>query len=257
MVRREIGGTRDEDVFKPVTAQGCNADDCSNTPTLTKYGANFAQDVARTEWWPTEEQRSACNASPPELVSDDGAFTVKPYLESGNAEFSIYVQTYAGQWLGCLNCISSNAATLPVQSACAPTPTPTPTASTTVQVILTQPWTGTGIILTKGQLVAITASGSMNYWTGGCQTPWPGFPGCMVSPAGIPAPGPSGGHGVPAPGLADVSLIGRIGSGAPFEVGIGLTFTAQTGGELFLGVNDVYFADNTGSWIAVVSLTSP
>jgi hypothetical protein len=125
--------------------------------------------------------------------------------------------------------------------------------NTTVPVILTQPWTDTGIFLNQGQAVGIVVSGTMDYWSGpgGCSIPWPGYPGCIVTPAGIPWPGPC--SGTITPGLACVSAVGMVGSGAPFEVGLGVAFTAQTSGELMLGVNDGYFADNTGSWIASIS----
>jgi hypothetical protein len=125
--------------------------------------------------------------------------------------------------------------------------------STTVPIILTQPWTDTGIFLTRGQAVGIVVSGTMDYWggPGGCSIPWPGYPGCVVTPAGIPWPGPC--SGTLTPGLACVSAVGMVGSATPFEVGIGVGFTAQNDGELFLGVNDGYFADNTGSWTASIT----
>jgi hypothetical protein len=127
----------------------------------------------------------------------------------------------------------------------------------TVTVLATQPWTDTGVFLNQGDVVGIVASGTINYWSGvgGCSIPWPGYPGCIVSPAGIPWPGPCSGSAV-APGLACVSLIGMIGTGAPFEVGIGSAVTAQTSGELMLGVNDGNgaFGDNTGSWVASLSV---
>jgi hypothetical protein len=126
--------------------------------------------------------------------------------------------------------------------------------STTVPIILTQSWTDTGISLSQGQSVGIVVSGTMDYWSGlgGCSIPWPGYPGCIVTPAGIPWPGPC--SGTLTPGLACVSAVGMVGSGTPFEVGLGVAFTAQNSGKLYLGVNDGYFADNTGSWIASITV---
>ncbi|HEX5497970.1 MAG TPA: hypothetical protein VFX03_02045, partial [Thermomicrobiales bacterium] len=49
------------------------------------------------------------------------------------------------------------------------------------------------------------------------------------------------------------SLIGRVGSGAPFAVGFGTSFTATSAGRLYLGVNDDIFGDNVGSWTATVT----
>src|SRR5436853_3224082 len=104
----------------------------------------------------------------------------------------------------------------------------------TVPIILTQAWTDTGITLSRGQAVGIVVSGTMDYWSGigGCSIPWPGYPGCIVTPAGIPWPGPC--SGTLTPGLACLSAVGMVGSGTPFEVGIGVAFTAQNNGKLYL-----------------------
>ena len=59
-----------------------------------------------------------------------------------------------------------------------------------------------------------------------------------------------------APGLSVWSLIGESGSnGQPFEVGTSLTLTAPAFGELYLGVNDCYYADNAGSGTATIALS--
>jgi len=57
-------------------------------------------------------------------------------------------------------------------------------------------------------------------------------------------------------GLPCWSLIGRIGSGPPFEVGAKATHAVPSPGELYLGVNDKSlgsFADNSGEWTVQVS----
>ena len=60
-----------------------------------------------------------------------------------------------------------------------------------------------------------------------------------------------------APQLRCHSLIGRIGlSGPSFEVGSAGRFQAQLAGRLHLGVNDNYFPDNTGNWVAAISVQS-
>jgi hypothetical protein len=59
---------------------------------------------------------------------------------------------------------------------------------------------------------------------------------------------------VVADNLACNSLIGRINGGTPFEVGSSFNSTAPTSGELDLGVNDSYFADNTQGWTATINL---
>jgi hypothetical protein len=51
--------------------------------------------------------------------------------------------------------------------------------------------------------------------------------------------------------------IGRIGPhGWPFEVGSYKIVVADSSGELFLGVNDNYYPDNTGNWVATLSAVS-
>jgi hypothetical protein len=58
------------------------------------------------------------------------------------------------------------------------------------------------------------------------------------------------------PSRAGGALIGRIGNGAPFYVGEGNTsFRAGNSGRLFLGVNDDYLRDNSGSFRVRVDIT--
>ena len=53
------------------------------------------------------------------------------------------------------------------------------------------------------------------------------------------------------------SLIGRIGeSGAPFLVGSELSFTADTEGRLFLGINDNSVKNNAGAFTATITVNS-
>lgn len=116
-----------------------------------------------------------------------------------------------------------------------------------IAVILDQEWTDTGVYLRQGQSVKVTASGTMNWYTGACNGK------CLSTPAGIPCPG----GGPMRFGLPCQSLLGRIGKGGrPFEVGEFSVFTASTPGEFFLGVNDNNLSDNTGAWTATISSTS-
>jgi hypothetical protein len=124
----------------------------------------------------------------------------------------------------------------------------------TVNVALTQPWTDSGLSAAPGQQLTVNTTGTMDYWTGGC----PSTQNCNVTPDGLPWSFCSGYSPTFAePGLSCYSLVGRIGaSGAPFEVGSSFTYTVPTGvsGELFLGVNDNNFVDNSGSWTATVAV---
>jgi hypothetical protein len=127
----------------------------------------------------------------------------------------------------------------------------TPSAASTpgpLSINLTVPFNDTKVALTAGETVTITATGSFN--TGQCpQTscddtasgqPW-------STCANVPPPA------FTAPGLACYSLIGKIGSaGTPFEVGSSLVLTAPSAGELYLGVNDNIYYDNTGSLFVTI-----
>ncbi len=118
-------------------------------------------------------------------------------------------------------------------------------SSKTIDVVLTQPLTDTGLQVSAGQLINISASGTMNWYTGECNNQ------CLSSPAGQACPY----TGFYAQGLSCWSLIGQVGNGAPFEVGTSLTFTPVSSGELYLGVNDNQYPDNTGQWTAVIRTT--
>jgi hypothetical protein len=126
--------------------------------------------------------------------------------------------------------------------------TPEEGEQTTIAVQATQPWTDTGLDLAPGASVSITASGTIKI----------SKPNTPKTPAGDPnCIGFDGKKKDPAaeywltPGLTCWSLVGRIGEdGAPFQVGTSLSFTVETGGRFYLGVNDEKgkFQDNSGSW---------
>jgi hypothetical protein len=98
------------------------------------------------------------------------------------------------------------------------------------------PWTETGVFLRAGELFRLDASGTIN-WGGGRVD---GPAGEVGSPYNANRPMPN------RPGGA---LIARVGNGEPFFVGPGQTsFRASTTGRLYLGVNDDYLRDNSGSF---------
>jgi len=125
-----------------------------------------------------------------------------------------------------------------------------------VNVPAAQPWTNTGINVTAGQAVTITATGKI-YAGSLAFDPYDTPDGqSKVSTDGYTCVGGSGmGGKFLAPGLPCWSLVGRIGqSGTIFEVGSSKSFTANSSGELYLGVNDNYLGDNSGSWTANISM---
>jgi hypothetical protein len=135
-------------------------------------------------------------------------------------------------------------------------PVPPSSTAATVQIPAGQPFTDTGLRLSAGDHVTVSASGLVTLTTDGHMPP--------MSPAGFPpnctaASTVYGQTVVPfvAPQLPCWSLIGRIGTDGPiFEVGTQAFFRVQASGELFLGVNDNFFGDNSGSWTATITLST-
>jgi hypothetical protein len=110
--------------------------------------------------------------------------------------------------------------------------------SVTVTVPGQAAWTPTGADVTAGQHFEIKADG-------------------VVHPRSGTSNGPDGqqggGDNAILPGAGYGALIGRIGSGAPFLVGSDFSTTAESAGELSLGVNDLQSDDNTGSFSAQIT----
>ena len=117
-------------------------------------------------------------------------------------------------------------------------------------------WTKTRIGLRSGESVAVRATGQVHF--GGGQIARTGPTGiAWGSECAAIAKGQARNSPWPAPGLRCWSLIGKVDSGAPFEIGTGTSFRVTSAGELSLGVNDNYVPDNTGTFIATVTVTSP
>ena len=113
-----------------------------------------------------------------------------------------------------------------------------------------QAWTDTGIALHAGDRVSITASGEI--LTGPANGEGPaGDPACTPA-TNFPAQSAQ----FPAPSLPCWSLIARVGSGAPVEVGTATQITAASG-TLYLGVNAGSFPANAGSWAADITVSGP
>lgn len=149
---------------------------------------------------------------------------------------------------------------------------------TTIRVVVPVAvvWSDLGIVLRAGQRFSISASGSVNVWPM-CQqfcTPIPSGPDIpyMIEPltcaglcAGV-ATGPQGSFIVqgslsnsgefPVPDGPLAALVGRVGSGQPFVVGTGGTFTADADGPLYFMVNEdlAYVGDETGGFVAEVTI---
>jgi hypothetical protein len=120
---------------------------------------------------------------------------------------------------------------------------PHSTLTTTVNVLATQPWTDTGISLSAGETVTITATGTL----------YVGYTDPGTAPIGKPTQ--TSGYTMIAPNITPYCLLARIGAYPPGRVGAVARFTAKVSGELTLGLNDDYFGDNSGSWTATVSVS--
>ncbi|MDF2630170.1 MAG: hypothetical protein K0R39_4001, partial [Symbiobacteriaceae bacterium] len=104
-------------------------------------------------------------------------------------------------------------------------------------------WQDTGIDVPAGATLFVDASGTL-MWD-------------FRRPES--ATSPDGASGFPYPGFVPgarfSSLVARIGNGAGFEVGSNYQGIAQTGGRLYLAVNDCdCFGDNSGSWTANIAV---
>jgi hypothetical protein len=122
-----------------------------------------------------------------------------------------------------------------------------------VAVISTRVWTDTALVVRAGDSITVAARGFVHFGRS---------PLDRVTPSGT-AWGPRclaiarSRARFAAPGLSCWSLIARLGTGAPFEIGTASSFRARDGGELSLGVNDNDFRDNSGNWSATVTIASP
>jgi hypothetical protein len=117
-------------------------------------------------------------------------------------------------------------------------PTPPPSGGVTGM------WQSTGITLTAGQGVTISASGT---WVDA---------GVSYSPAGHASTTLTGTN-CPLPGAKLMALVGRIGTnGTPFVIGATTTFTPSSTGVLYLAPQDNWYAtsDNSGSLNVLVCL---
>jgi hypothetical protein len=130
--------------------------------------------------------------------------------------------------------------------------TPAASAPVGVSVASSRTWTNTGVTVHAGDSISIRATGIVHFGPGDI---------AAVPPAGL-APGRCAAiiardtKPFPAPKLRCWSLIGRIGTAPPFQLGANTTLRAPSAGELFLGVNDNRLTDNTGAWNAAISVTA-
>jgi alpha-tubulin suppressor-like RCC1 family protein len=128
-----------------------------------------------------------------------------------------------------------------------PTPTPSGPPSQTIYVPGNVAWYDTGIDVPPGAGVQFDATGRVSVAGSdpngkdpagavGCDSPVVYSPPFLV------------------PGLTCWSLIGRIGTGDPFEIGDAVATLSAAGGRLYLSMDDNFFDDNSGTWIVLLTL---
>jgi hypothetical protein len=100
-----------------------------------------------------------------------------------------------------------------------------------------QAWTNSGLTVSNRERIAFTATGDIMTSTT-TSSGVGGSPAATSSAVRYPvSKSPAG------------ALIGRIGNGAPFLIGANSQpITMRTTGQLFLGLNDDYFEDNSGTY---------
>jgi hypothetical protein len=120
---------------------------------------------------------------------------------------------------------------------------PTTVSSTYVVSGQSVPGVSTGLVLTSGMTVTVTAGGAVcPFGDGFC----PGPNGYLADTTS------SWFGGFVLQGAPAWGLVGRVGSGPWVQVGSGPTTLAGTG-ELVFAVNDDLFSDNAGSFTVTVS----
>jgi hypothetical protein len=112
----------------------------------------------------------------------------------------------------------------------------------TVRVNANQPWTDTGITVKENDMVSFQASGQITF--GQSQ-------GQQAGPDGNPA---AHSPNYPIPALNVGTLIGKVGSSAPFGIGANTApIRMPANGRLMLSVNDNEIKDNSGSFNVVIN----
>lgn len=110
-------------------------------------------------------------------------------------------------------------------------------AGTSITVPANQPWTDTGISVSRGERIVFSGSGDINFAEG---------PGKSSGVGGSPL---GAGGKLPVGNAPLGALIGRVGTGTPFLIGSNPSpITMPANGRLLLGVNDEHFPDNSGNY---------
>ncbi len=114
---------------------------------------------------------------------------------------------------------------------------------TSVTVPGAQQWTGTGIDVTAGDRITVTATGQID-----TDVDFPTGPDGFPNRPELLTLLPSANHG---------GLLGRVGDSAPVFLGAEGELLADRAGEILLGINDLGLENNSGAFQALVTTPAP
>ncbi|OFW17414.1 MAG: hypothetical protein A3F70_10515 [Acidobacteria bacterium RIFCSPLOWO2_12_FULL_67_14] len=116
-----------------------------------------------------------------------------------------------------------------------------PTGGQAIVVRSSEPWTDTGISVSRGDVITFDVSGTIQLSTDSNDVAGP-----AGARSGRLAPN------APLRNQAAGALIGRIGSSGAFGIGNQRSVRAPASGRLYLGINDDHLPDNTGEFNVMV-----
>lgn len=104
-------------------------------------------------------------------------------------------------------------------------------------------WQSTGLNISAGNLLEVTATGTTTAWAGGPAIGPNGFGTDPMGPANsLVSSAPQG------------ALVGRIGTASGFFVGSSLSSDVSSSGTVSLGYNDTFIGNNSGSFTADITI---
>lgn len=127
-------------------------------------------------------------------------------------------------------------------SAAPPVTTAVITPASGYTVSSQQAWSPTGIVLNRGEVFTVNATGEISIGGGDNAKSTPNGTGRLDPGSALPNV-PTG------------TLIGRIANGQPFVIGTQTRVTAPAAGQLSLGINDSHFGDNQGAYQVEIQRT--
>lgn len=207
-------------------------------------------DVAAVEFvvgTPPAEAQNRINAGQPVVVLRSGQVIDGRLSDiSGTRPLRLTIDTASGQQ----NFTSNDVAQIYMAGSARPgtigtmgqSSTATAAPAGAITVAANQAFTQTGIMVRRNERIAFNGSGDIMVGTG-ASSGVGGSPAATVATIRYPVrTAPVG------------ALIGRVGNGAPFLIGSNTQQIAMpAAGQLYLGINDDHFEDNTGNYTVTIT----